>query len=389
MTRLSRILGYPRLLVLAAAWTLLGTLAFARQYLSEPAAVLDQRTLAAYFGALTCYLPWIALSAIVMDVERRFPLGRPPWSRNVAVLVVLSIPLVYLAWALTTVFALGVKTVFQSSLEIPSLTWIIPARELLGHQFLYWSAVGGSYLLRTLLEARENERRAGRLALEKSRLEASLRQSELDALRMRLHPHFLFNSLQNIAVLTQHDPLTASRMLTRLGDLLRVSLGTSHQVECTLDTEIALTRAYLAIEQMRFGDRLSAVIDVARGTERALVPTFLLQPLVENAIRHGLQNVRVGGVIAIASAVSNGSLVLTVTDNGIGPPAAPLSRLPLGVGLGATRERLARMYPARHTLSMIAVPEGGTEVRLTLPLTTAPAMEDSERAFVAAADRGR
>jgi LytS/YehU family sensor histidine kinase len=185
---------------------------------------------------------------------------------------------------------------------------------------------------------------------------------------MRLHPHFLFNSLQNIAVLTEHDPGTSRRMLNRLADLLRASLGRDNRPMTTLAKEIELTKAYLAIEQMRFGDRLSSVVEIAQGTGHALVPAFLLQPLVENAIRHGLQNVRDRGVITIASRVEGGSLVLSVTDNGTGPPGESLSDLPLGIGLGATCERLARMYPGRHSFSMQAVPSGGTEIRITLPL---------------------
>jgi two-component system LytT family sensor kinase len=384
-----RILGYPGPVVLGLAWTLVGTLAYARHYLAEPAPSLDASVLPEYLRALTCYLPWIFLSAIVIAVERRFRLGRSGWARSLAVIAALSVPVVYLAWAMTLVLALGVQMLFGGPLEIPRLTWVIPARELLGHQLLYWSSVVASCMLRMLIEARESERCAARLLLEKSQLETSLRQAELDALRMRLHPHFLFNSLQNIAVLTEHEPQTGSRMLTKLGELLRASLDRDSRPESTLQAEIALTNAYLAIEQMRFGDRLSSVVNVALGTERALVPTFLLQPLVENAIRHGLQNVRDRGIITIASGRDEGLLVLTVTDNGAGPPGASLSQLPLGIGLGATCERLARMYPGRHTFSMRAGPVGGTEVRITLPLSFEAATEEPDVAYAAVADRRR
>jgi LytS/YehU family sensor histidine kinase len=275
---------------------------------------------------------------------------------------------VYAAAGLTTVVALGVQTALQLPVAPSNQIWPVPFRDLLGHQFLYWPSVGASWVLRALWEARENERRAARLMLEKSQLQTSLRQAELDALRMRLHPHFLFNSLQNISVLTQHDPHTASRMLTRLGDLLRASLRHDGKPETTLQAEAALADAYLAVEQMRFGGRLSSRVDLDPGTERALVPSFLLQPLVENAIRHGLDGVRDRGLIAIRSCLEDHSLVVTVTDNGVGPPSESLSELGVGIGLGATCERLARMYPGQHTFSMRAAPGGGTEVRITLPL---------------------
>jgi signal transduction histidine kinase len=384
-----RILGLPGPVVLAVAWTVVGTLAYARYYLGDPGHRLDGRILPAYFEGLTCYLPWILLSAVVLDVERRFPLGRSGWARSLAVLAAVSIPVVYLAWLMTMALELGVQAAFGLPLVFPRLTWIIPGREMLGHQFLYWFSVAAGGMLRIVLEARENERRAARLMLEKSQLETSLRQTELDALRMRLQPHFLFNSLQNIAVLTEHDPRTGSRMLTRLGDLLRASLGRDSRPETTLEAEIALTSAYLAIEQMRFGDRLSSMVDVGEGTGRALVPSFLLQPIVENAIRHGLRDVRQRGVLAIRSRRDGGALVLSVTDNGAGPPGAPLSELPLGIGLGATCERLARMYPGRHSFSMRAAPEGGTEVRITLPLRFEAETEEPDVAYAAGADRRR
>ena len=382
------ILGYPRLLVLGVAWTLVGTITFARNVLAQPDHGLE---LAAYVEALTCYLPWVGLSALVLDAERRFPVGRIGWVRNLAVLAAVSLPVVYAAWILTATFELAVQLLFGRPLQLPALTWIIPGRELLGHQLLYWASVAASWMIRTMLEAREAERRAARLMLEKSQLETSLRQTELDSLRMRLHPHFLFNSLQNISVLTQHDPQTGSRMLTRLGELLRASLNRDTRPETTLQAEVALTEAYLAIERMRFGDRLSSIVEIAPGTPHARVPAFLLQPLVENAIRHGLRNVRDGGVITIASRIEGGSLVLSVTDNGIGPPGESLSDLPLGIGLGATCERLARMYPGRHSFSLQAVASGGTEVRITLPLAVdADAMtEEPDRAYAAVADRRR
>jgi two-component system LytT family sensor kinase len=233
---------------------------------------------------------------------------------------------------------------------------------------LYWSTVGASCLIRNLLNLREKERQTAQLTLEKAQLENSLRQAELDTLRMRLNPHFLFNCLQNISTLSQQDSKTASKMLTRLGDLLRVALQRNADAETTLETEVTLTEAYVSIERMRFGDRLSVLLDIASGTERALVPTFLLQPLVENAIKHGLRGERETGVIWIRSARESDELVLTVSDNGIGLSKADPSDLAMGIGLGSTIKRLARMYPSQHIFSIQGLPEGGTEVRVTLPI---------------------
>jgi LytS/YehU family sensor histidine kinase len=140
------------------------------------------------------------------------------------------------------------------------------------------------------------------------------------------------------------------------------------QPETTLDAEIALTQAYVALEKMRFGDRLFVNFEAGPETRQALVPTFLLQPLVENAIVHGLKGAQRTGVIVVRGTSDGQDLILTVSDNGVGPPTEDLSEMKIGVGLGSTGERLERMYPARHSLSMRRVPEGGTEVRITFPL---------------------
>jgi two-component system LytT family sensor kinase len=376
-----------RSLFLCLAWTLVGSIAFARQQLNQPAG-FGAHLLPAYLEWLACYLPWGLLSVAIVPLERRVPLGRPGWLRHLLVLAVVGLPFAITAWLMTAAFAALVGAATGRTAHA-ALTWPIPAADLLGHSLLYWTAVGGSTALRTLIEARENERRASRLMVEKAQLETSLRQAELDALRMRLQPHFLFNSLQNISVLTQHDPVTAGRMLTRLGDLLRASLGRGGEAETTLATEIALTTAYLSVEEMRFGDRLSSTIDVGPGTEDARVPTFLLQPIVENALRHGLGGVQQRGILAIQSRRDGDRLVLTVRDNGVGV-ADGVSPAGFGIGLGATCERLAGLYPDRHAFVMRALPEGGTEVRITLPFHLAPAeVAQHAHARAAGADRGR
>ena len=196
---------------------------------------------------------------------------------------------------------------------------------------------------------------------------------------MRLNPHFLFNCLQNIATLTQQDPRTAEKMLTRVGDLLRLALRRNSEPESTLGEEIALTEAYVSIEKMRFADRLAVLLDIKPGTERALIPSLLLQPLAENAIRHGLRNEREMGLISIRARREDDRLLLTVSDNGVGIQPEHLADLEMGIGLGSTCERLERMYPDRHEFSIRALPEGGTEVLIALPLKIAEAPREKAR----------
>ena len=379
-------------LLLASTWLLVGTLSFARAWVQALPQVRDDSLVVEYLMWQTCYAPWIALTPLVIGLERRWPLGGRGWVRHLALLALAGAPTVLFASAV----ALGIGSIGRAMsslpLHVPSDIWAAP--ELLGHGILYGSTVLVSWVARTLLDAREHERRTARLLLEKSQLESTLRQADLDALRSRLDPHFLFNSLQNISVLVQDDPAMGSRMLTRLGDLLRVSLRREARAETTLAAEVDLAQDYLSIEQMRFGDRLSTRVDLAPGAESALVPAFLLQPLIENAIRHGLDRIpdRSGsrGRIEIAGRIEDAALTLTVSDDGAGPPEEPLSRQRMGIGLGATCRRLELMYPDRHTFTLTGAPGHGTRVTITLPLKygTPPAAANGE-ARVARADRRR
>jgi two-component system, LytTR family, sensor kinase len=358
---------YPRLGILFVVWTLLGSLAYARYSLEAGAA--RGGILLELLGWLACYYPWFFLTPLVFRLEQKFPLGRAKWPKHVVSLALVGLPLSYLAYATAIVLVACVRFAFRQAPVVTDVWWPMPLRELALEQVLYGSTVAASFVIQNLLELREKERQAAQLALEKSELESSLRQAELETLRMRLNPHFLFNCLQNISILSQHDPKTASKMLTRLGDLLRVALQrNSVEAETTLEAEVSLTQAYVSIEKMRFGDRLSVLLDIASGTERALVPSFLLQPLVENAIKHGLRGARETGVIWIRSSREFGDLVLKVSDDGIGLTQTDPTDLAMGIGLGSTCERLARMYSGQHSFSIRGLPEGGTEVRITLPI---------------------
>lgn len=359
-------LRYPGFGRVFLFWTAIGVLTSLRYGLQRPSnSEIGDMAFLASFMAL--YYPWVALTPFVFRIENRFPLGDGNWFRNLCLLALISVPVCMLAGPLMTSFSMGVLSLLQS----PQVTRSA-ARFWLGHfpmaEVLFWSSVAGGYFVRTQFQLREQERRAARLALEKSQLEAGLKQAQLDVIRARLNPHFLFNSLQNISVMTRQDPQTASRMLARLGDLLRAVLRQDSEPESTLYDEIELTQAYVALEQMRFGERLEVTFNIASEAQRAMVPCFLLQPLIENAIIHGLRGVGKTGVIAVSASTEGRQLVLTVTDNGIGPVEEALSGRKTGIGLGSTRERLATMYPDRHTFTLGRLAEGGTEVLMAIPL---------------------
>jgi sensor histidine kinase YesM len=214
---------------------------------------------------------------------------------------------------------------------------------------------------------RQKEHLAAQLQLERSQLETSLRQAQLDALRMQLNPHFLFNTLQTISVLMMDDTDSANRMLVRLSDLLRSTLRSSVDSLTPLRDEMAFLRAYLEIEQIRFADRLRVEWDVQPQAEQALVPTLLLQPLVENSIRHGIARLSVPGVIRVSAVTAKNSLNLCVSDTGPGLSEEQPEGDGHGIGLSNTRKRLKQLYP-EHDMEIIAGAAGGFEVRMSIPL---------------------
>lgn len=377
---------YPGPVALFLAWTAVGVLTSLRYQFYRPPK-LDLGELAFSVACIAFYYPWIGLSPLVFRLEKRFPLSAPRWPRNLGVLAGWSLP-VCLAASLT------MSGIFFAVIAVLGKGWTAPPA---GFWFMhlptagvcFWASVAAGYFVRTQQELRERERAAARLALERSQLEASLKQAQLEAIRARLNPHFLFNCLQNISVLTREDPETASRMLARLGELLRTILRRDSEPEWLLREEIELARAYVALEQMRFGEQLQVSFSVAGEVESATVPSFLLQPLIENAIIHGLRGARRKGTITVTAAREGSELVLAVTDNGMGVAAEQVSSPNGGLGLSSTRERLAILYPERHSLEIRAAPQGGTEVRIRIPLKFADSGESQAcDEAPARADRG-
>jgi len=380
-------MGYPGPATLFLACTAVGGVAYTEHFLQDSRVAFGPGIWPELLIWLTCFYPWVLLAPVVFRLERRFPLGWPHWVKHVAVLALAGLPLSYFACELAMVLSAGVQRLFGRAVSGPMAWWEPAPGELFLQQFLYWSIVCAGYIIRHLMQSQETELKAAQLATEKSRLEANLRQTELEVLRMRLNPHFLFNTLQNISVLIRQQPKTASQMLTRLGDLLRMAVHGHAQPEITMEAELALTRAYVEIEKMRFGDRLSVIFDVAPGTAQALVPTFVLQPIVENAILHGFRNSTESGVIIIRIAQEQDRLVMSVIDNGAGFRAEALTELDMGVGLGATCERLARMYGEQHEFAISKVPEGGTQVSIAFPIRTSGKSVEVSRALSPLANR--
>src|SRR5688500_17966273 len=263
---------------------------------------------------LICAGLWFAATPLMLGLARRFPIDRQRWVAS---------SLIHLAVSGVISFVLlGIYTVITSMLGLGDARqslWQAFRAQLVGsfhaEVLTYWMVIGLSHVIDYYRKYRERELRA-------SQLEATLTQARLDALRMQLHPHFLFNTLNSISVLMSEDVTAARRMLTRLSDLLRASLETAATHEVSLREELEFLNNYLQIEQTRFHDRLTVRINIDPAVLTANVTNLILQPLVENAIRHGIAPRAQPGVIEISAARENGMVRLKVCDNGAGLGAA-------------------------------------------------------------------
>jgi two-component system LytT family sensor kinase len=344
-----------RLLVVLAAWTLAGLLLATQAWASramrgEPIAWLH--TLAIWLA--WAYL-WALLTPLVFRLVDRFPLVRPHRLRDLQVHALAGVVLAAGNLALFAFVAPGVGAMSVGA------DWMDTYRRLVGTALLlnipvYWLVVGGLLWQRAAAAARARERRA-------LQLEAQLSEARLSALRAQLQPHFLFNALNTISVLMHEDVDRADRVLVLLSQLLRRGLDASMAGEVALHDEIAFIDAYLEIEKARFDQRLHYRLDIEPGLLDARVPSLILQPLVENAVRHGLAG-RVPGRIEVSARRVGDHLKLAVTDSGRGRAEGA----PDGVGLSNTRARLRLLYGADHGFELAPATGGGLRASLWFPL---------------------
>jgi two-component system LytT family sensor kinase len=340
-----------------AFWTAIG-LSFAFQfYISSAKAGIEVTWKQAVSYALGDWYVFALLSIPVTWLAGRFPFesGRRArsWIVHIPASLVFSITYMVLrAWVGTWQSEARFAEAFQPLLV---KTWHF-------NLLIYWVIVAVSFAFNYYRKFRERELRA-------AELEKSLAQAKLKALQMQLNPHFLFNSLHSISALMHQNVEAADRMIVRLSDLLRAALESSDSQQVTLREELAFLQKYLEIEKIRFGSRLTVNMDVAGNTLDAQVPNLILQPLIENAIRHGIEPHSKPGCIELRAYCADGVLMLDVSDNGNG--MAKPGSVSEGVGLSNTRDRLRTLYGEAHCFELANRPEGGLRVRLSIPLRIA------------------
>ncbi len=301
---------------------------------------------------------WAALTPLILLLAEQFPLDRRSWARALAVHVPASLVVSFVQVTGHTVADMGLVHRSLGSDDFGEVFRVLFARTYHFGLLVYW----------TIAVARWAVERYKDQQVHASRLEARLAEARLDALKMQLQPHFLFNTLHAVSALMHRDVAAADRMIARLSELLRLSLDTNGAQEVALSRELELLESYLEIERIRFQDRLTVDVDVAPEALGANVPNLLLQPLVENSIRHGIAKRRGPGRVEISASRSGDTLELAVRDDGVGLATAGGNGN--GIGLGNTRLRLEQLYGAGHRFELRERSGGGLEVAIAIPFRT-------------------
>jgi signal transduction histidine kinase len=309
---------------------------------------------------ITYWYAWAALVPGMLWMARRYRFGRHTWKRAAAKHVggVILFTLAHaLLWVTCRVF-------IMKALAGREVSWTMHFQELFFLNFdwemmTYWAVVGLSHAFDFHRESQERE-------LTAAQLRTRLAEANLQALQRQLHPHFLFNTLNTISALMHRDTDAADAMLERLSDLLRLTLDRIGTQQVTLKDELDFLRKYLEIEKTRFGERLQVHTEIDLETLDAAVPNLVLQPLVENALRHGIGPKVGGGRVDIIARREGNDLVLEVRDNGVGLTKDAFHK---GVGLTNTRSRLEHLYGDRYRFECHTPPGGGLLVTVVIPFT--------------------
>jgi signal transduction histidine kinase len=310
--------------------------------------------------------PYSALPSLLVLLATvfRWPLTRERWKQRLPIYLVL-VPLLgtcatLLMWgSRSALFAL----LDMGTYDYGTLRWRIPME--LGLQVITYSmAIGLFHFIRYYRDTKQTQ-------LHAAELEAALTRARLEAIEARLEPHFIFNSLNTISAVMDEDIAAAERLLGHLGDLLRRAMRRDAPAVVPLEEEIGWLEGYLALMQQRHGSRLGVAITVDPEARAAPVPRFLLQPLVENAIRHGVAATAGPGCVEVEARIADGRLAIEVRDNGhgVGSSSAPGT----GFGWTGTATRLRLLYGDDHRFDVTPRPGGGTVARVVVPLGGAPA----------------
>ena len=343
---------WARLAFIWGVWTLVGLFFSSQIYFFYLRTEKPVSMLASLAWQMSATYVFALSTPLMLWLARRFRIERAGWRRSLLVHFCAG-TLLAAAWAMCHI---AIDSLFGSNIKFTTsnlarLIFVNLDKELL----VYWIVVVASHAVDYYQRYREGELRAS--------------QAQLQALKMQLHPHFLFNALHSISALVHSDPDAADKMIARLGDFLRLTLETSAAQEVPLRQELEFLNCYLEIERIRFHDRLTTQFDVDPQALDCRVPNLILQPVVENAIRHGVAPRSAPGHVEIKAVRRGQALLLQVRDNGAGLPAESSRRAQGagGVGLANTRARLSQLYGASHRFELANDPRGGAVATIEIP----------------------
>ena len=360
----SRELARNPWLILSAAWVLPVILAAAQEVArgqlgeGQPVGWLE-----AVGRQIPFWAPLIGLAPMLLAFVRRFPFDRRRWARDslVHLGVILLAGLLFLV--LSAFMALPLEGRALSAKNVANAVAAMSIRTLHFHLFMVGAVLAAIYAI-------ENNRRLREREVHASRLRGQLAEAQLATLSAQLQPHFLFNTLHSISSLVEEDAKAAQEMIAALSDLLRHGLQGDKRQLISLEQELVTIDLYLQIEKIRFQDRLREDRQVSKEALATPVPSLLLQPLVENAIRHGIARRQDSGLLEIRGNVHEGRLMLEVLDDGAGLGDWEREGRLEGVGLSNTRRRLAGLYGGRASLTLTVRPPHGSRAMVSIPVDT-------------------
>ncbi|HEY8832747.1 MAG TPA: sensor histidine kinase [Gemmatimonadaceae bacterium] len=380
-------LGRAELLGVFAFWTVLALLTAANRLADQGTFTLNAVPRAVPIGlAFQQMYVWALLTPLVFWIAGRFSIEQSNTGMKILILVVIGIVIAYSVDLLNSTivrnFAENVPSPGTGSAShvgrglsrargpgAGGIFGVLRGPMILNHFILYWGVLAAGFARDYFLRFRGRERDTARLQAETAQLQTQLAEARLSALNAQLNPHFLFNTLHAISSLVERDPRGVRRMIARLSELLRYTLDGGSEHEVLLAQEIAFLERYLEIMQIRFQGQLEIDVDIGDEARDALVPNLILQPLVENAVKHGVDKVSGTGRIKILARRESDRLVLSVSDNGPGPQK--IARLDeAGVGLANIRQRLEQLYGSAQSLTLAEAPSGGTVAQISMPFRT-------------------
>lgn len=346
-------------LVVVLIWTVVGILYSLQSYYYRLQVNQQVEWLSILMVDTPYFVFWSFFTPIPFFFSKRFPFVKKNWLSLLVIHFMLAMVIAFIHSLIYMTFRMYVTSGSIAEIEIASV--YINAIANFDYGILVY------FVILLVLNVLEYYKRFQQEKTQNAELQAALISAQLNALKMKLQPHFLFNTLNSISVLIKDNPGKAGETVNRLSDLLRHVLNNVDDQFTELENEISFIRQYLAIEKVRFGDRLSVTIELDEGLKKVLVPSLLLQPIVENAIRHGIAKRRGKGVIDIKILKNGRFLYLDVSDNGVGyKPQRPESEK--GLGLRITEDRLKSLFTDTYKMHITAVKSGGTKVSIQIPV---------------------